>query len=35
MNPTEEGAWEDACVLGFGRGVINMNLINNDGGIQL
>tara|TARA_B100000282_G_scaffold154276_1_gene111037 strand:- start:27 stop:431 length:405 start_codon:yes stop_codon:yes gene_type:complete len=35
MNPTEEGAWADACVLGFGRGVINMNLINNDGGIQL
>ena len=35
MNPTDEGAWEDACVLGFGRGVINMNLINNDGGIQL
>ena len=35
MNPTEEGAWEDACVLGFGRGVINMNLINSDKGIQL
>ena len=35
MNPTSEGAFEDACILGFGRGVINMNLINNDGGIQL
>ena len=28
MNPTSEGAFEDACILGFGRGVINMNLIN-------
>lgn len=31
MNPTEEGAWEDACVLGYGKGIINMNVINRGG----
>jgi len=31
MNPTEDGRWEDACILGYGKSQINMNLTNKGG----